>query len=419
MLRQRGLAVMRDALDAPSARGMLGVLYLVSDEMPDAGKVAESLARLWEELAVETEPLLPDAWQSRMVSAILDSENPFSLCAEKEDVPPVLMEQVRRDLRSLKLLFDLDSETLFEMVERTVPSLGGMWVPWRDPGRCDDGSPRCAVASALAASEDWGKCAELLAEHFRRHGAGRFGRFRAFRWEKGALKPIPNPDPVSFRDLIGYENERAPIIANTKRFIEGLPAHHALLYGLPGTGKSSTVKAVSNETAKEGLRLIEVAKEDLGELPMVLDTLRERGLRFVVFVDDLSFEENEVEYKSLKALLEGSVESPPENVRIYATSNRRNLIRESFSERGDGDDVHARDTMHEKLSLAARFGLRVTFPTPDQERYLEIVRGLVKERGIEAPEEELVEKALLWDKWQSGRSGRTARQFVDELQAGG
>jgi uncharacterized protein len=419
LLRQRGLAVMRNSLDSPSARGMLGVLYLVSDERPDAGKIAESLARLWEELAIETEPLLPDAWQSRMVSAILDSENPFSLCAEKDDVPPVLMEQARRDLRSLKLLFDLDSETLFEMVERAVPSLGGMWVSWRDPGRCGGDSPRCDIASTLAAADDWGECAETLSEHFRLHGAGRFGRYRAFRWEKGSLKTVPNPDPVSLRELIGYEKERKPIIANTKRFLEGLPAHHALLYGLPGTGKSSTVKAISNEMAADGLRLIEVAKEDLGELPSILDTLRERGLRFVVFVDDLSFEENEVEYKSLKALLEGSIESPPENVRVYATSNRRNLIRESFSDRDENGagDVHSHDTMHEKQSLAARFGLRVTFPTPDQEKYLEIVRGLAAERGIEASEEELVEKALLWDRWQSGRSGRTARQFVDEFQA--
>jgi predicted AAA+ superfamily ATPase len=162
-----------------------------------------------------------------------------------------------------------------------------------------------------------------------------------------------------------------------------------------------------------------VAKEDIAGLPRVLEVLRGRGNRFVLFVDDLSFEEHEVEYKALKALLEGSIEEPPENVRLYATSNRRNLIRESFSDREDhlGDDVHARDTMQEKLSLAARFGLRVTFPAPDQRRYLEIVAGLARERGIEVPEEELRERALLWDRWHAGRSGRTARQFVDELEA--
>ncbi|MGH3089806.1 MAG: ATP-binding protein [Rubrobacteraceae bacterium] len=415
LLRERGLAVMRGVLEPPAARKMLGLLYLISDERPEAGKVAEALAKLWEELAVETEPLLPDAWQSRLISSLLDSENPFSICAEREEMGPVLVEQSRRDLRSLKLLFDLDAERLFEMVERAVPSLGGMWVPWRDPGRCADGSPRCAIAARLASADDWGDCAEDLVEHFRLHGAGNFGRFRAFRWEKGNLKPVPNPDPVLLKDLIGYDAEREPLLVNTGRFLKGLPAHHALLYGLPGTGKSSTVKAISNERAGDGLRLIEVAKEDLGELPRILDALRERGLKFLVFVDDLSFEENEVEYKSLKALLEGSVESPPENVRVYATSNRRNLVRESFSEREN--DVHARDTMHEKLSLAARFGLRITFPVPDQDRYLEIVRGLIRERGIEAPDDELVEEALLWDRWHPGRSGRTARQFVDEFHA--
>jgi uncharacterized protein len=213
---------------------------------------------------------------------------------------------------------------------------------------------------------------------------------------------------------------RGPLLRNTERFLAGLPAHHVLLYGPPGTGKSSTVKAVLNEYADRGLRLVEVAKEDLGALPRVLENLRGRGPRFVLFVDDLSFEEHEVEYKSLKALLEGSVEEPPENVRVYATSNRRNLIRERFSDRDEGganDDVHARDTMQEKLSLSARFGLRVTFPAPDQQRYLEIITGLARRRGIKIPDEQLEEQAMLWDRWHAGRSGRTARQFVDELEA--
>jgi predicted AAA+ superfamily ATPase len=225
---------------------------------------------------------------------------------------------------------------------------------------------------------------------------------------------------VSLAELVAYEREREPLIRNTERFLAGLPAHHALLYGLPGTGKSSTVKAIMNEYADLGLRLVEVKKEDLAQLQVVLEVLGGRGRHFVLFVDDLSFEEHEVEYKALKALLEGSVEEPPENVRLYATSNRRNLIRESFSERGDGsagDDVHARDTMQEKLSLAARFGLRLIFPSPDQARYLEIVAGLARERGLTVPAEDLRKRALLWDRWHAGRSGRTARQFVDELEA--
>jgi hypothetical protein len=231
---------------------------------------------------------------------------------------------------------------------------------------------------------------------------------------------VVRPDPVRLSSLVGYDREREPLLENTRRLLAGLPSHHALLYGPPGTGKSSTVKAVLNEYAARGLRLVELAKEDLRELPRVLDALRGRGLRFVLFVDDLSFEEHEVEYKALKALLEGSIEEPPGNVRVYATSNRRNLIRERFSDRDEGseaDDVHPHDTMREKLSLSARFGLRLTFPAPGQRLYLEIVEGLARERGLKAPEGELKERALLWDRWHAGRSGRTARQFVDELEA--
>jgi predicted AAA+ superfamily ATPase len=294
---------------------------------------------------------------------------------------------------------------LLGRVESAVPALAGIWVPWTSPEPVDD-SPRRTIARKLSVAEDWGACAELLAGHYARHGAGPYGRHRAFLWREGRLLAVSRPDPVSLAELVAYEREREPLIRNTERFLAGLPAHHALLYGLPGTGKSSTVKAIMNEYADLGLRLLEV--------------LGGRGRHFVLFVDDLSFEEHEVEYKALKALLEGSVEEPPENVRLYATSNRRNLIRESFSERGDGsagDDVHARDTMQEKLSLAARFGLRLTFPSPDQARYLEIVAGLARERGLTVSAEDLRKRALLWDRWHAGRSGRTARQFVDELEA--
>ncbi len=417
ILRARGLALFRGVLDAPVARDFLNLLGMLGRGSPEPASVADAFGRVWEGLALDSGTLLPDAWQSYLAGRILDDENPFSLGAERRELTPVLLEQTRRDLGTLQALFGMDAQTVLGMVEDAVPGLG-IWVPWTSPG-CDGAdSPRSAVARKLSASEDWGACAELLADHYARHGAGFFGRHRAFRWREGRLHPVSDPDPVSFAQLVGYEAEREPLLKNTERFLAGLPAHHALLYGLPGTGKSSTVKALLNEYAGTGLRMVEVAKEDLGGLPHVLAELRGRGPRFLLFVDDLSFEEHEVEYKSLKALLEGSVEEPPENVRLYATSNRRNIVRESFSDRGEpGDDVHARDTMQEKLSLVARFGLRLTFPSPDQKRYLEIVRGLAEKRGIELPDEELRERALLWDRWHAGRSGRTARQFVDELEA--
>jgi uncharacterized protein len=420
LLRARGMAVLRGVLASPVSKYFLALLGLLAARRPDPAAVAGTFGRLWEELALERERLLPDAWRSHLVGRLLDDENAFSLAAERGEASPALVEQTSRDLRTLRRLFDLEAEPLLNVVEDAVPGLEGVWVPWTDPERGDTSSPRHALARKLEAAEDWGRCAGLLADHFSRHGAGSFGRHGAFHWGEDGLRAVDEPDPVRLADLVGYERVREPLLTNTERFLAGLPAHHALLYGMPGTGKSSTVKAVMNEYSDRGLRLVEVAKEDLGALPRVLESLRSRAPRFVIFVDDLSFEENEVEYKALKALLEGSVEEPPGNVRVYATSNRRNLIRERFSERdegGVGDDVHARDTMQEKLSLSARFGLRVTFPTPDQRQYLEIVAGLARRRGIEIPDEELKERAVLWDRWHAGRSGRTARQFVDELQA--
>src|SRR5215203_1815139 len=422
LIRARGIAALRGVLDSAVARDLLALLELLGEERPDAGAVAKVFGRLWEGLALEEERLLPDAWQSHLVGRVLEDENPFSLGAEKGEINPSVLEQARRDLCTLREMFALDAAVLLGRVESTVPALAGIWVPWTSPEPVDD-SPRRTIARKLSVAEDWGACAELLAGHYARHGAGPYGRHRAFLWREGRLLAVSRPDPVSLAELVAYEREREPLITNTERFLAGLPAHHALLYGLPGTGKSSTVKAIMNEYADLGLRLVEVKKEDLAELQVVLEVLGRRGQRFVLFVDDLSFEEHEVEYKALKALLEGSIEEPPGNVRLYATSNRRNLIRERFSEREEGgadsvsDDVHARDTMQEKLSLAARFGLRVTFPAPDQKRYLKMVSGLVEERGIKISSEELRERALLWDRWHAGRSGRTARQFVDELEA--
>ncbi|MDP9454523.1 MAG: ATP-binding protein [Actinomycetota bacterium] len=416
--RTRGLAVFRDVPKMPGVRDLLALLAILTKDEPEPGVFAEGYARLWRSLAETPERLLPDAWRSCLARAILDDENPFSLGCERGTPDPLFAEQARRELEALRGLFGLDSKTLLGLVEGAAPSLAGTWTaPVHET--FPDASPRAAMAGELAGDGDSAETVEGLAEHFARHGAGALGRHAAFRWRGGRLAPVTRPDGIRLDGLVGYEGERGPLVENTRRFLAGLPAHHALLYGPPGTGKSSTVKAVANEYAGKGLKLVEVSKEDLGELPALLDVLRGRGPRFVLFVDDLSFEEHEVEYKALKALLEGSIEEPPPNVRVYATSNRRNLIRENFSDRGEpGDDVHARDTMQEKLSLSARFGLRLTFPAPNQERFLGIISGLVRERGIKVPPGQLRERALLWDRWHAGRSGRTARQFVDELEAG-
>jgi len=227
---------------------------------------------------------------------------------------------------------------------------------------------------------------------------------------------VAHPDPVSLDELVGYEGEREPVVRNTERFVSGLSANNVLLYGDRGTGKSSTVKALLNAFASRGLRLVEVPKEALGDFPRLISLLRGRRERFLLFVDDLSFEEHETEYKGLKAVLEGSLEARPENVLLYATSNRRHLVRQRFSDRDSApDDIHPGDTVEEKLSLSDRFGLRVRFLAPDQPRYLAIVAALAARRGITLPEQELHERALRWAARHGGRSARTTRQFVDYL----
>jgi predicted AAA+ superfamily ATPase len=216
---------------------------------------------------------------------------------------------------------------------------------------------------------------------------------------------------------VGYEREREPAIRNAERFAAGLPANNVLLYGERGTGKSSTVKALLNEFGDQGLRLIEISKEHLGDFPELMAAVRNRRQRFVLYVDDLSFEEQETHYKALKAILEGGIEARPDNIVLYATSNRRHIVRERFADRSASadDDVHTMDTMEEKLSLSDRFGIRVRFGAPDQVRYLEIVRGIAQRRRVALSDDEIERRALSWARRQNGRSGRTARQFVDAL----
>jgi predicted AAA+ superfamily ATPase len=207
------------------------------------------------------------------------------------------------------------------------------------------------------------------------------------------------------------------LTTNIERFLANLPAQDMLLYGPPGTGKSSTVKALANAYAAQGLCLVEVGKEEIGDLALIVAQLRGRAPHYLLFIDDLSFEDGEVAYKALKVILEGTAQARPRNVLICATSNRINLIRENFHDRGSqAEDVNWRETMDEKQSLAHRFALRVTFLSPDQRQYLRIVTELAHQRGFELPLELLQERALQWERQHAGRSGRLARQFIDDLE---
>ncbi len=260
---------------------------------------------------------------------------------------------------------------------------------------------------------------DIIAFH-KRAGCGDISVYRSFRYddEKKALKGIEHPDPITFDDLIGYEAQTSQLINNTEAFINGYNANNVLLVGARGTGKSSSVKALVNRYFKDGLRLIEITKEQIAELPDILKLLRPRGRYFIIFIDDLSFDENEIQYKYMKSLLEGGAEGKPSNVLFYATSNRRHLIQEKWTDRASGSDeaeIHTSDTMNEKLSLADRFGITITYPKPTPREYVDIVMGIAKRSGLEVDKDTLKSEALKWELNQKGMSGRTAKQFINNM----
>ncbi len=258
--------------------------------------------------------------------------------------------------------------------------------------------------------------------HYRQHGSGHLARYGAFRWTGQRLEGIAYPARSELSRLVGLERPLEQLIQNTEAFLACKPAQHTLLYGPRGSGKSTAVKSLLSRYEERGLRLIELPAPYLSNLPKVIDLLRGRPHRYVLFVDDLSFGKDDVGYAPLKTLLEGSLTERPENILVYATSNRRHLVSESFSDRPDPlndpsyNDVHAWDTQHERLALADRFGLTLTFPNATQSRYLEIVRGLAARAGMEV--DDLDAKAVRYAEWGNGYSGRTAQQFIERLTAG-
>ncbi len=265
-------------------------------------------------------------------------------------------------------------------------------------------------------SIDFEKTYRQRLQELPKRGYGIFARYHVFTVHNGELVPVRHPDPQSLDELSGYEEERGKVIANTQALLAGKPASNVLLYGDAGTGKSSTVKAIANAFASDGLRLIEVKKAQLYQIPDIVERLSYNPLKFILFIDDLSFSSNDNDFSALKAILEGSVSSRGKNLAIYATSNRRHLIKESFADR-DGDEIHLADTMQELLSLSARFGLTVTFSRPDKTLYAHIVENLAVLYDIELPLDVLMTKAEAFALRAGGRSPRTAKQFIEQLKA--
>ncbi|MBQ6297173.1 MAG: ATP-binding protein [Selenomonadaceae bacterium] len=252
-------------------------------------------------------------------------------------------------------------------------------------------------------------------KHWKKFGYGDIATYRAFRWDKNSIVGIRHFETIRLDDLIGYTHQKKLLKDNTTAFVNGKPANNVLLVGTRGTGKSSSVKALVNEYYSQGLRLVQITKPQLKSLPDLMEMLRKfSGKRFIIFLDDISFEESEAEYKYLKSAIEGGVESRPENVLIYATSNRRHLIRETWRDRHDWqEEVHRDDSTNETISLSDRFGLIIHYHAPTQEEYLEIIRSMLNKNGIEFDNETLRLEGLRWEMSHSGRNGRTAQQFVN------
>ena len=348
-------------------------------------------------------------WQAYLCHALLTHENPWSLACEGRGEPEgSLSALAARDMGRILSLFRGDAPL-------DVPEL----LDYR-PAAAKSGAARVteALREALNAAESAADAARALADAYRRHGAGIYALHRAFRLAAdGTPDPVPEAaEPLSV--LVGYEEQKAKLRANTEAFLAGRSANNVLLYGDAGTGKSTCVRALTTEYPDSLLRVIELPKDRLTLLPGLADRLGARRCRFLLFLDDLSFEEDETAYKQLKASIEGGLAALPENVRIYATSNRRHLIRETWKDRTDMEhdgDVHRSDTMEEKLSLSARFGLRIYFPNPSFQEYHAIVEALASRRGVDG--KALAQAASAWQVRQGSRSGRTAKQFVDDYMS--
>ncbi|MBR3330815.1 MAG: ATP-binding protein [Mogibacterium sp.] len=366
-----------------------------------------------------------NVWQQWLTYILMMHDNAFTLACERREILPdsTLMQLAERDLAIFMELFRT-KETDFDEDEGLLPLMLDYKAPYEGDCSTDAGRRIKELSCRLAGAEDVKEFARTLTDHYEKYGAGMYGLYKAFRVDPAAdgaeLKLIPVTDSadVCFDDLIGYESQKKTLRDNTEAFVSGHFANNVLLYGDSGTGKSTSVHALMHDYADRGLRLIEVSKPDRSRLPQILSAIKKRNYRFILFLDDLSFEENESDYKELKAMLEGALETRSDKVLIYATSNRRHLIRETWGDRSDmeyNEDVHRSDTMEEKLSLAGRFGVTIYYPKPGPKDYLEIVRGLAARKGIELSGSELEDAARKWELRHGGMSGRAASQLITWL----
>lgn len=366
-------------------------------------------------------------WHNYIAYLLATDENPFSLVCEKFGKREGSVNTFAvNDFSNIKAIFEHDftkmEQALGIQCFSTISQYQAVVKQERSYNKSVSDKVR-TLSSQLEQAKDAEDFLNTVTEFYRQYGVGKFGLNKAFRIKKKdgetMLSPILNTDMVSLDDLIGYELQKQKLIENTKAFVEGKRANNVLLSGDAGTGKSTSIKAVLNEFYGQGLRMIEIYKHQFQELSTVIEQIKDRNYRFIIYMDDLSFEEFEVEYKYLKAIIEGGLETKPENVLIYATSNRRHLIRETWGDRNDGssnEELHRSETMQEKLSLVSRFGVTITYLKPNKKEFNEIVTGIAKKYpDITLTEDEICAEANKWELSHGGMSGRTAQQFINYL----
>lgn len=338
---------------------------------------------------------------------ILTNDNAFTkaaACGKADELKASVIEGVKSDLKKLEEIASIRPSDIIDAVDdediKAVLSTMPKWL---------DGKATAPL------TENWDNQLEELKEYHKTNGYGVYSKYCAFTWRNHDFTPISAIDPIRLTDLKNYEIQRNKVVDNTIAFLEGYPANNVLLYGDRGTGKSSTVHAILNEYRNRGLRMIEISKGDISDLTMIRERIADSPMKFIIFIDDLSFDSHEDSFGELKAALEGSLSGKQSNAIIYATSNRRHLIKENFSDREN--DVNRSDTLQEELSLSDRFGLSITFMNPDKFEYCDITEKIVNDRGLDVDMPKLLEAAEQWARRRGGRSPRCAKQFIDYVES--
>ncbi len=364
-------------------------------------------------------------WQDYVAYLMVNTENVFSVSCERRGlVEGSINRAAIHDFEIFMKIFSTDLY-IFDYKYNTNLSLLTNFMNNNEEEKYFNKRIRDSIiglANRLAEVKDVDEFLGIVCDYYKEHGVGKFGMFKAFRINNQdghnsvTIEPVTSVEHIYLYDLIGYEAQKKKLTENTEAFLRGKKANNVLLFGDSGTGKSSSIKAIMNEYYEHGLRMIEIYKHQFHDLSAVINQIKDRNYKFIIFMDDLSFEEFEIEYKFLKAAIEGGLEKKPDNVLIYATSNRRHLVREKFSDKEErDDDLHSRDTVQEKLSLSARFGVSIYYGSPDKKQFNDIIKGLARKNNIQIDEQLLLAEANKWEISHGGLSGRNAQQFINYL----